>query len=329
MSELPAKLQRVYPRTYSWHSEAWQHWQHCVRQGRVAHALLVYGSRGCGVYDFALKMACSLLCDNDDFVTDDKPCLECARCRLFLSGNHPDYLMIEAEHRQIKIEQVRAALDFLHLSKHYSRYRVVLFREVDKLNYAAANSLLKTLEEPPADSIIVMTCRQPSALTMTLRSRCQRIPLRTPSLSEATQWLVEQTACSAEHAQQRLRVSGMRPLTILDNTADNESQLQFNKQLEQWLLRDIATDEFVDNWHDKPPEQTQQWLLDYLHNTIHDTILGRVSAAAKPPIPPLGELLYWLYPRQIERYRLAKHTLNPRLLLEASLLEWRKAHGAH
>jgi len=234
--------------------------------------------------------------------------------------------MIEAENKQIKIAQVRAAIDFLQLSKHYSCYRVVLIREVDKLNYGAANSLLKTLEEPAADSIIVMTCRQPSALTMTLRSRCQRIHLRTPSLEEATQWLVAQTACSAQHAQQQLKAAAMRPLELLANTSDNESQLQFNNELEQWLLRDIATEDFVDHWHDKPPEQTQQWLLEYLYNTTRDTVLEQVSAAAQLPIPPIGELLYWLYPRQIERCRLAKHTLNPRLLLEGSLLEWRKAH---
>lgn len=309
---------------YPWQHDAWQSWQHYLSQAKVPHALLIHGRYGCGIDDFALRLCCSLLCYSDN---NSKPCLKCDGCHFFMAGNHPDCLVIEAEQDQIKIEQVRSAIDFLQLSCHYPCHKVVLFKEVDNLNYAAANSLLKTLEEPPEESVILMTCRQPSALLATIRSRCQRIHIREPG-TEAIDWLADRLSISEVEAQQKLAFTHNSPLVALEETSDKSDKLLFYNELKQWENKEIPTHELVDHWHDKPASEIQQWLLEYLQNTVSKLAKEMISDSSNSVSNRnnLGNLLYWLYRRQIERCRYAKQNINPRLLLEGSLLEWRKAY---
>ena len=285
---------------YLWQQDAWQNWQQQLSQKKVPHAILLHGQVGCGLHDFSLRLCYSLLCDCNNNTNDvEIPCWECDACRLFSTGNHPDCLIIEAEQEQIKIEQVRQAIDFLQLSRHYLSYKVVLLKEVDKLNYAAANSLLKTLEEPPLASVILMACRQPSTLPATILSRCHRIYLRVATEKE-------------------------------NETPDNEDKSLFYEELEQWMAKQTATHELVEHWHDKPAVEIQQWLLEYLQHAIltnmKETSINDMTSSDKHKF---AKLLYWLYQRQIERCRLAKQNINPQLLLEGSLLEWRKAHRSN
>ncbi len=307
------------PELYPWQQDAWKNWQHYITQSKVPHALLLHGGRGCGVNDFALRLCCSLLCYSDN---KSKPCLKCEGCRLFLASNHPDYLMIKAEQDQIKVEQVRYAINFLQLSRHYPTHKIVFIREVDKLNYAAANSLLKTLEEPPAGSIILMTCRQPSTLTPTIRSRCHRIHIKEPG-SDTVAWLASKMSISEEAAEQKLRLANNSPLMALEETSDKLDKLLFYKELDQWIGKQITTHDFVDHWCDKPADEIQQWLLEHLQHTIAKQAKEMETNQTNPV--STTKLLYWLYQRQIERCRFAKQNINPRLLLEGGLLEWRKA----
>ena len=308
---------------YPWQQDTWQNWQHYLTQSKVPHAVLLHGRIGCGVNDFALRLCCSLLCYSDN---NSKPCLACEGCRLFLANNHPDYLIVEAERDQIKVEQVRHAINFLQLSRHYPNYKIVFIKEVDKLNYAAANSLLKTLEEPPAESIILMTCRQPSTLTPTIRSRCHRIYIKEPG-TEAIAWLASEMSISEEAAKQKLMLANNSPLIALGQTSDKPNKLLFYQELGQWIAKQLTTHDFVDHWYDKPADEIQQWLLEHLQHTI----TKQAKEIAANQIDPAStdattNLLYWLYQRQIERCRFAKQNINPRLLLEGGLLEWRKAN---
>ncbi|MBC6413853.1 MAG: DNA polymerase III subunit delta' [Chromatiales bacterium] len=309
---------------YPWQREAWQNWQHYLRLKTVPHAILLHGRIGCGVNDFALRLCCSLLCAQDNI---DKPCLNCDSCRIFLSGNHPDCLVIEAEQQQIKVQQVRSAIDFLHIGRQYPYYKIVLLKEADSLNYAAANSLLKTLEEPPPETVVLMTCRQPSNLTPTIRSRCHHIYLKEPG-SEAVTWLAEQMSITEEAAQHKLTISNNSPLGVLNNIIDNENKSLFYQELERWLAKRLPTHEFVEHWHEKSSMEIQQWLLEYLQRTIMQQAKGVLANDNEVSVSRsnLSNLLYWLHPRQIERCRLAEQNINPRLLLEGSLLEWRKAY---
>jgi DNA polymerase-3 subunit delta' len=172
---------------YPWQHEQWSQLQRERGQSRLSHALLLTGPQGLGKLQFAQRLVQLLLCTR----ADEGPCGHCEACRLYTAGSHPDFREItpEQDSDQIKIDQIRALVAFAGLSRHGRGYKVALIAPAERLNRNAANSLLKTLEEPPAQSCIVLVSAQPSRLPATLRSRCQQIIFHPPAKAEGVQWL--------------------------------------------------------------------------------------------------------------------------------------------
>ena len=112
-------------------------------------------------------------------------------CQRVLAGQHPDLIALRLieESQQIRIEQVRELCEELSLTSHQGGYKVGVISPADTLNRFAANALLKTLEEPPPRTLLVLVATQPSRLPATILSRCQRIGLRAPAREEAVAWL--------------------------------------------------------------------------------------------------------------------------------------------
>lgn len=172
---------------YPWQHEQWTQLQRERAQSRLPHALLLTGPQGLGKLQFAHRLAQSLLCTRGE----EGPCGRCEACRLYTAGSHPDFREIvpEQDSDQIKIDQIRALVAFVGLSRHGRGYKVALIAPAERLNRNAANSLLKTLEEPPAQSCIVLVSARPHRLPATLRSRCQQITFRPPAKTQGVQWL--------------------------------------------------------------------------------------------------------------------------------------------
>ena len=305
---------------YPWQHDQWDGWLRMLAAERVPNALLLSGQDGCGIEEFGLALCRSLLCEQEK----DKPCGHCRGCRLLASENHPDYLPVTAEKKEIKVAQIRELADFFSLNRHYGRYRVAFISRADHLNYAAANSLLKTLEEPPAGSIIVLICRRLAKLPATIRSRCRKIRFPLPGL-EAVEWLARELSLEPEQARHRLSLFGLRPLAAAKKNEKGLDREKFHDELTRWLsarapLPDLS--DMVERWNEQPSSLVQQWLLEELQQIVH---AGLEAAAQTPAANPPFDNLQKLYGRQIERCRLAdSSSLNPRLLLESSLLEWHR-----
>lgn len=156
---------------------------------RAPHALLIEEAPGAGGEWLAAWVAQLVLCRSPSAA----PCGSCAGCRRVLSHQHPDLNWVTPEEgsRQIKIEQVRELSAELALTSHAGGYKVGVVSPADGLNRFAANALLKTLEEPPPRTLLVLVATQPSRLPPTVLSRCQRVRLRAPSRAQAVQWLTE------------------------------------------------------------------------------------------------------------------------------------------
>jgi DNA polymerase-3 subunit delta' len=155
--------------------------------GRLPHALLIHEATGAGGEWLAGWCAQLVLCKQPERA----PCGECAPCRRVLARTHPDLLFIapEEDSRQLRIEQVRELAAELALTSHAGGYKVGILSPADALNRFAANALLKTLEEPPARTLLVLVASQPSRLPPTILSRCQRVRVPAPTRDAALAWL--------------------------------------------------------------------------------------------------------------------------------------------
>lgn len=175
---------------YPWQQQEWQYLLNRKNSGQLPHAILIKGMEGLGKYHLARCFAELLLCQNGS----TKPCGECSACQLLKSNNHPDLIIIqpEEEGKAIKIDMVRDAIAELNNTPQQGRYKIMIIEHAELLNIAASNSLLKTLEEPPSNVIIILISDKPYALPATIRSRCLIMAIKPPSYAESHEWLKQQ-----------------------------------------------------------------------------------------------------------------------------------------
>src|SRR3990167_1321160 len=172
---------------FPWHRETWQRlWCRYVERC-LPHALLFAGIAGVGKTAFAEKFAQALLCKNPG--TEGLPCEVCSSCCLLLAHSHPDVFSVCSEPgHAIKVDQIREMIDFVNKTALQGGYRVVLMHAVTNMNMYAANALLKTLEEPSPNVVIILISNQNNELPATLRSRCLPILFPVPAQDVALSW---------------------------------------------------------------------------------------------------------------------------------------------
>lgn len=205
---------------FPWQETQWQRLLQAAADDRLPHAMLLSAPAGTGLREFAEHWSRARLCHGTD-----RPCGDCPACEQFRAGTHPECVRIEPEEagKAIGIDAVRAMNERIGLTGG-SRGKIALIDPADALTQQAANSLLKTLEEPPAGSIILLLSTRPSRLPATVRSRCQKIAFGLPPRTSALAWLQEQ---GIEDAAIRLARAGGAPLAAVDpeRTRDDEGTL--------------------------------------------------------------------------------------------------------
>ncbi len=157
--------------------------------GRLHHCLIFEGPAGVGKANMAMWLASRMNCESKL----GAPCGQCWPCRAIAKGHHPDVLKVgldpERTARLVSVRQAREVLAALALRPHSARRRFVIIDPADAMNVEAANALLKTFEEPPADTGFVLVTDQPGALLATVRSRAQRVRLSRVDHDEMVRWL--------------------------------------------------------------------------------------------------------------------------------------------
>ncbi|HUQ28318.1 MAG TPA: DNA polymerase III subunit delta' [Usitatibacter sp.] len=320
-------------------------------RARLAHAFLVHGAPGIGKVEFARALAAGVLCESP---RDGLACGDCVSCHWFAQGNHPDFREIlpeaaaeddeaegEAEAKPdkvksvvIKIDQIRAIADFVSLTTHRAGYRVLLLHPADALHPNAANALLKTLEEPPPHTLILLVTSYPARLLPTIRSRCRLLGLGPPDAAQAVAWLRDQ---SVDEPETSLAAAGGAPLLARDLAQPEEAELR------RRVIAELSKPSGADALGfaaaiDRPRvERFVYWLQTWVNDLLlvrlagtprhHVACAAALSARAKTADV---EALFELDRELAEARRLAAHPLNPRLLAEHLLMAYNRATlGAH
>jgi DNA polymerase-3 subunit delta' len=182
-----------------------------MEKQRLASSYLFSGEAGIGKKSTALNFAKALNCMNTTVGSEDRgvtksaaaedsrlsphvsridACDECRSCLKIASGTHPDILLLAPEERQIRIEEIRMIDDALSFRPFEGRMKVVIVDDAETMNIPAANAFLKTLEEPPEESVIILVSSRPDLLLPTIRSRCSRINF-SPLSSESCRRVLE------------------------------------------------------------------------------------------------------------------------------------------
>ncbi len=168
-----------------------------VRADKICHAYLIAGPEGCGKRTLAREMACALVCETRAFPS----CGECGPCRRMAAGNHPDVTEIEAEGKYIKIDQLREYAKALHYHSFEGGYKVGIIPECEMMREEAQNAFLKTLEEPPPDTVLILTTTNLSKIVPTIQSRCQLIRLGPLPLSVIKELVAKERDLDPEKAE--------------------------------------------------------------------------------------------------------------------------------
>ena len=179
-------------------SEIKNHLKNAAKTGRVSHAYLIEGPSGMGKRQLADTFAAALECERGG----PQPCMECRTCRRSAGGNLPDLISVTHEKPQlIRVEDIRRQLVSDVLIRPDSRYKVYIIDDAEKMNEAAQNALLKTIEEPPEYAVIILLAVNRSALLPTILSRCICLEMKPVSTAEIIRFLLEKTDIGEEQAK--------------------------------------------------------------------------------------------------------------------------------
>ncbi len=316
---------------YTWQQSQWQKLQQQQAADKLAHALLMTGSQGLGKRQFAFQLAHSLLCQSVD--QHGFACGQCAACKLIAVDTHPDLFVLQAEEpgKAIKVDDVRQLSIKLNMTSQYGGYQVAIIVDADDMNINAANSLLKTLEEPTDNALLILVSSNPQKLPITVRSRCQSIVFNIPSTEQALSWLQQQ---NIEPAQSLLQLAHGAPLLAVD--LQQQGLLEQHSQLISALLS-VANNQPVieqaEQLHKLPQTYLLNWLFDWVQDLIKlhqcgDSITLVHSAqqaelkklVARSSLSALYEYLELL----IKNKQLQSIPLNAQMLWEDLLLSWYK-----
>ncbi len=185
------------------HNEQIEQMINAYRSDRLAHAYLFYGPDEIGKKTVAKAFAQYVFCENSSGSSGNAgdSCSFCAPCRKIQAGNHPDMLIISPEKSVIKIDMIRDLQRKLQYGKYEAKFKFCIIDETEKLRVEAANALLKTLEEPARDTVIILVTSKINMLLPTIVSRCQKLRFNPLKDADITGELIRRYALGGDEAQ--------------------------------------------------------------------------------------------------------------------------------
>ena len=317
-----------------WQQEVWQRLAAQRARDRLPHALLLWGPPGIGKLRLATALAQAVLCAAPR--DTGAACGTCRPCVLFQAHTAPDFHNIApAEEKSvIAVDQVRELIHFMSMKSHQGGYKVAVLAPAEAMNINAANSLLKTLEEPTPHTVLILVSARPAQLTATVRSRCQAIALGVPTPEHAAAWLAGQLP-PEQRAQvdALLAIANGAPLAALALAAGDAlaQRRDLFSALQGMTQRAELPFAVAEAWGSRGVRQAVAWMQSWVMDLI------RLKSVATPPrlanpdlaadLQVMAERLHLagLYQQLnalTEADRLADKPVNSQLLMEELLIGW-------
>ncbi len=317
-----------------------------AERAQFPHALLIHGRPGIGKLAFALNLGLGLLCEAP--AAAERPCGTCPGCRYAQAGQHPDLLRIELvvpddeggwkKVENVAIDRIRGLIEFVQLSSHRRVGKVAVICPAERMQAPAANALLKTLEEPPPSTYLLLVADQPGRLPPTILSRCRRIAAPQPTPEEALAWLAGQGIADPELPLAQAGGAPLRALEIAAELPAAERRHWLDALAQPARMSVLALGARIDAL---PKELRRQglalaieWLLGWCSDVARVAAGGAVrrnpdfAAAIAALAPRVAPLALFRYHRTLVRQRaLLAHPLQPRLVAEALVADYKELFG--
>lgn len=277
-----AVIQTPAPRLLPWHAAVAEHLRGAWRAGRLPHSLMLQGADGLGKGHFAAWLAAAVLCETSQ-AASLAYCGKCASCKLLAAGSHPDLLWImpEEDKQQISVDQIRATSERLSKTSFRLGYKIAIVDPAHQMTPSAANSLLKTLEEPTPESLLILVTSRPSALMPTVRSRCQKITISRPSTEDSLRWLQEETGKPVQPGL--LEFAGGAPLRALEFADDRFAAIDAEMQrgVTQLLSGQSDVTQVASEWAKEALIERLTWLDLWLMSAARGALVGNLAGTAE------------------------------------------------
>ena len=243
----------------------------------MPHALLLHGRQGVGKTSFAHNLSGSVLCLNPD--QEGVACGHCRTCQLVAAQTHPDLVSINPLPPEkfksnksgkkpvlsIRIDAIRLLCSRLSTTSQLGGYRVVVIENAERMVVQASNALLKTLEEPGQDTLILLVSSHPHQLPATVRSRCQSLYFPEPDKPAALAWLESQ---GIEDTQRWLNYAHGAPLLAMQYAQEQNTERQLLTEALLASSRGKSSLPYAQKLADLPREHALVWLLDWIGDVI-------------------------------------------------------------
>ena len=310
-------------------------WQQLAGRAQHAHAYLLHGPKGIGKRALAERLMARLLCQQPQGL---EACGQCKSCLLLKAGSHPDNYILEPEEadKAIKVDQVRELVGFVVQTAQLGGRKVVLIEPVEAMNINAANALLKSLEEPSGDTVLLLVSHQSSRLLPTIKSRCVQQACPLPGEAMSLEWLATALPdCSGEERSELLTLAAGSPLAAVALQAQGvrEQRAQVVDGVKKLLKQQQSPTQLAEGWNAIPLLLLFDWFCDWSSLILRYQLTQDEAGLGLPDMRKVVQYLAqksaqdkvltiqdWILAQR--QKVLGKANLNRVLLLEALLVQW-------
>lgn len=312
----------VSPNSYPWLDGHWKFFKHRLETGRLAHALMVEGPAGSGKMVLATAMVARLLCSEEQ----DMACGECRSCQLLSGGAHPDFFDLEPEEDSevIKVDQVRDMIARLDLTTSISSRKVAYIRPAESMHPAAANALLKSLEEPAGDAVLILVSHDPGRLPVTIRSRCQSISVSQPEATPVLEWLATNSNRQPAELKAALQAAGGSPLRAAQylESPEKDAYVKVRESLAALLDRPASVSLVCIQLNDLEPVDLWRWISMCAGDLARSRMTGQPANWLQKNVALCDKTLLQLQKQADINRKLCVTQVRGDLLLQDWLIRW-------